>query len=239
MAESALVKSIFTLIQGVGNPEPNWYADATLIQIRQDHMRIITGAFLAVALSVFSTSSWAFMERYVEGVHYVKVKDATPKPGTVTEFFSFGCPHCSHLEPAVEAWLKTKPAKVKFDRVPATWNKKFQVLAQLYYTLESLNQLESSMAAVFDYIHKQGKHIHSAGAAQDFLVSLGMDRAAVKQAWNAEEIDDKLRAAAAAYARNQIRGVPAFLVNGQYQTSVSMAGSETELFKVVEFLMNK
>ena len=203
-------------------------------------MRLSKRWVLAGILGLLSLNVSAFsLERYVEGVHYTKVEGAAPLPNTVTEFFSFGCPHCYRLEPHMEEWLKTKPADVTFNRVPATWNKKFQVLAQLYYVLEELNMVEESMMKTFDYIHKQGRHIHNKADATAFLKTLGVADDKIDATWNADSVKAKVRGAGGLFAKNQVRGVPALLVNGQYQTSVSMAGSEQELFDVIRFLLSK
>ncbi len=36
----------------------------------------------------------------------------------VIEFFWYGCPYCNELQPALEAWLKHKPADVEFRLIP-------------------------------------------------------------------------------------------------------------------------
>ena len=38
----------------------------------------------------------------------------------VLEFFWYGCPHCFHLEPVINAWEKGLPKDVVFKRVPAS-----------------------------------------------------------------------------------------------------------------------
>lgn len=196
---------------------------------------VVFGLALLLSLNAAAFS----MERFVEGVHYKTIGDAPVASKTVIEFFSFGCPHCNHLEPHVEEWLKAKPDTVKFERVPATWNKKFQVLAQLYYSLEALDKLGDNVPKTFDYIHKQGRHIHTQKEALDYMASLGISAEDAEQVWQSEGVKSKVQTAGALFSKYQVRGVPAILVNGKYQTSVSMAGSEKELFEVVNFLLNK
>ena len=71
------------------------------------------------------------------------------------------------------------------------------------------------------------------------MKTLGVADDKIDATWNADSVKAKVRGAGGLFAKNQVRGVPALLVNGQYQTSVSMAGSEQELFDVIRFLLSK
>ncbi|AUM12213.1 thiol:disulfide interchange protein DsbA/DsbL [Ketobacter alkanivorans] len=203
-------------------------------------MKAMKQCCVVLLLALVSSSGWAFsLERYVEGVHYQKVEGGQPQPKTVVEFFSFGCPHCYELEPKVEAWVKSKPEAVSFSRVPATWNQKFAVLGKLYYVIEALGIEEKAVPAVFEYLHKQNKTITSREDAQTLLTGLGVTPEVFNKAWNDPQVETNANTAGRIFAANQIRGVPAVVVNGQYQTSVSMAGSPEDLFEVVNFLLSK
>lgn len=203
-------------------------------------MKLYLRLLLALVTLGVSVSGFAFgMERFVENVHYQRVPDAEPIPGNVMEFFSFGCPHCAHLEPAVEQWLQRKPAAVTFTRVPATWNPRFEFFGRIYYTLEALGVADAHMQAMFDYIHKLNKPLRTRDDAAVFAESRGIDQAGFVKAWDSEAVNAKVAAAMPLLARYQVRGVPAFVVNGVYMTSVSMAGSEAELFDVIDFLLSR
>lgn len=203
-------------------------------------MKIMKQGLLVVLLGLISSVGWAFsLERYVEGTHYTRMEGADYQPKTVIEFFSFGCPHCFHLEPLMVAWLGTKPADVAFSRVPATWNAKFLTLGRLYYVIEALGIEQKAMPAAFEAIHTHGKDIKTRQDAQALLATLGVSEADFSKAWDDKGVTAKLDASSRQFAAYQIRGVPAIVVNGQYQTSVSMAGSQEELIEVINFLLSK
>ena len=203
-------------------------------------MVMINKLVCAAVLAMSASSVFAFsLERYSEGVHYTKVAEAGTKPNTVVEFFSYGCPHCNHLEPEVEAWLANKPDQVAFSRVPATWNASFQTLAQLYFTLEKMGELERVHKPAFDYLHKDHKPIGSMKEALIFAKEQKLDEAAFTAAWNDTSVKSKMHESGKLFTKYKVRGVPAMVVNGQYSTSVSMAGGEKELFDVVNFLLKK
>src|SRR3974377_689799 len=87
-----------------------------------------------------ATAAWP--ADVVEGRDYVRLKYPQPvetgKKIEVIEFFSYGCPHCSDLEPYLQPWLKTLPADVQFRRVPVMFQQRWEGLAKIYYTLEAL-----------------------------------------------------------------------------------------------------
>lgn len=203
-------------------------------------MKQFVRAWVALAALVVSATGYGFgLERFVENVHYQRVAGAEPSPGNVTEFFSFGCPHCAHLEPVVEQWLQRKPAAVTFTRVPATWNPRFEYLGRIYYTLEALGAADANMQAMFDYIHKLNKPLRTRDDAAEFAASRGIDQAGFVKVWDSEAVNAKVASALPLLARYQVKGVPAFVVNGVYMTNVSMAGSEAELFEVIDFLLSR
>ena len=90
---------------------------------------------LAVAESTAATHEWKFKE----GEHYVRMVPTQPTVGgadkiEVAEFFWYGCPHCYDFEPYINRWDESKPANVRFVRIPAMWNQMLSRHAQLFYT---------------------------------------------------------------------------------------------------------
>lgn len=203
-------------------------------------MRIIKLGLVSLVMALMSTGVWAAgMERFVEGVHYTKVEGVEKTPGTVVEFFSFGCPHCNHLEPLVDQWLTSKKQSVQFDRVPATWNPSFRQLAQVYYVIAALGLEDKAVPMVFAHIHDDKKPLSSASELAELLAPLEVTAEQVSQAWDSEAVANNMKKAGNTFATYQLRGVPAIVVNGQYKTTVRMAGSGEQLFEVVNFLLSK
>jgi thiol-disulfide isomerase/thioredoxin len=89
-----------------------------------------------MAVFSFATAGAADL---VEGKNYARLKVPQPvetgKKIEVIEFFSYGCPHCSDLEPYLQNWFKTAPADVQFRRVPVMFQERWKALAKIYYTL--------------------------------------------------------------------------------------------------------
>src|SRR6476620_7429308 len=130
--------------------------------------------FLAV-LS-FATAGAADL---VEGKNYARLKVPQPvesgKKIEVIEFFSYGCPHCSDLEPYLQTWLKTAPADVQFRRVPVMFQDRWKALAKAYYTREAMGEDVRLSPEVFKAVHVTGTPLYQDKAFFDWAASKGLD----------------------------------------------------------------
>src|ERR1700723_1244232 len=126
------------------------------------HNPLLAAVASTVAAST-STASAATTSatQWQEGVNYKRLLPAQPTEVPagqveVLEFFWYACPHCYAIDPAVEAWLKTKAAYINFSRVPVMWNEGHRSLARLFYTLQTLGKLDQLHSDVFKEIHVHG-----------------------------------------------------------------------------------
>src|SRR5574342_688552 len=93
---------------------------------------------LAAAIALFFSAGTAAAQA-VAGKDYRLLNPRQPtdsgKKVEVIEFFWYGCPHCSSLQPSLRAWLKRKPADVEFKRVPAVFQDSWMPLTKAYYEI--------------------------------------------------------------------------------------------------------
>ena len=157
----------------------------------------------------------------------------------VTELFWYGCGHCFSLEPQVNAWKKDIPDNVAFVKVPAIFSKRWEFHGKAFYTMEALGVLEEANDAFFHRIHVEKKPVNDLDALVKFMADYGKTANDVTSAFNSFAIDTKLRNAKTITAKSTATGVPAFLVDGKYHASVSLAGSTTNLFNVIDQLIVK
>ena len=185
--------------------------------------------------------------RWIEGKHYVLLVPAQPThvaPGRVEvlEVFWYGCGHCFHLDPTLESWRqKGKPTYVDFVRAHVMWNHTGPH-AKLYYALKALGRIEDLHAEVFREIHVNGNYLAAADPdateklQRAFLKSKGVSDSAFDGAYHSFSVDNDLRQADEMTRRYKVTGVPLIVVNGKYTTDVAMAGSETELTELINYL---
>ena len=182
-------------------------------------------------------------EQFQEGTHYQLLNPPQPTENSatveVTEVFWYACPHCFHLEPALEAWLKHKPANVTFIRLPAAFSPNWELLARAYYSAEDLGVVAKIHEPLFHAIHEEHAPMNTDKDVIAFFTAHGVKEGDIRDAMASFSVATKLRRSKQMGERYGLTGVPAIIVNGKYRTDVTMAGGNAELFKVVDFLIKK
>lgn len=157
----------------------------------------------------------------------------------VIELFWYGCPHCYHLEPEVEAWLKTKPEDVTFVRIPAVLGPSWELLARGYYTAELLGILDQTHEKIFERLHKDRKPIRNTKELSTFFLAHGASAKQFDETFKSFAVVTKTNRAKQAAQMYGVHGVPTIVVNGKYRTSPNLAGGNKQIFKVVDELIAK
>ena len=181
--------------------------------------------------------------QYVEGKQYVKlpIPIHTPDPNKieVTEYFSYGCPHCYHFDPEINAWKDTLPNDVMFDRTPAIWNKDYEVYAQTYYTAKALHILNKVHTPIFQAIHAEGMQLNTPAAMAKFFSQFGVDPKVFAKTYTSFGVRASVQQAEARGRAYRASGVPTLIINGKYRIEGSMAGSNANMLRVADFLIDK
>lgn len=160
----------------------------------------------------------------------------------VIEFFWYGCGHCFHFEPSVHKWEKTLAKDVSFTQIPVGWNDPrgvFQRHQKLFYALEAMGKLESVHAKVFDAIHLDKKQLGTDEQIFDFAQSVGIDRNAFANNYKSFAVATKVGQATELTKQFEIKGVPCMVVDGKFLTSSTLAGSEADMLRVVDSLIER
>ncbi|MEY4211624.1 MAG: hypothetical protein RLZ92_2005 [Pseudomonadota bacterium] len=157
----------------------------------------------------------------------------------VIEFFWYGCPHCYSLEPAMQAWLKTKPANVEFIRQPAVFSDVWGKHAKAYYVAEALDVVEKVHADFFDAIQNKKQKLVTEDDLAKFFAAHGVKDEDFRAAYSSFLVDSKMRQAEAIAGRYGITGVPALIVNGKYKVTASTAKSQENMINVTNQLIQQ
>jgi thiol:disulfide interchange protein DsbA len=199
-------------------------------------LALFTAAFLSI--SAFAATDSAF-----EGHDYTRVKDqqrvATGKKVEVLEFFWYRCPHCFQLEPALTTWLKTLPKDAQVRRVPAVFRDDWAPGAKIYYTLEQMGLLGRLHGKVFDAYHIENLNLNDPAVLGDWIAKQGVDRKKFESIYNSFSTQSKVMKGARLATAYGITGVPAFIIDGKYATSMALARSEPRLFEILDELIEK
>ncbi|MFY9329297.1 MAG: thiol:disulfide interchange protein DsbA/DsbL [Georgfuchsia sp.] len=182
-------------------------------------MRIVKALFAAVGFFVFLAAANATSLQ--KGQHYDLISppqptDAAPGKIEVLEFFSYGCPHCYHLEPFINPWVKKLPKDVSFSHVPLA-DGQAEPAAKLFYSLQTMGVEDKMRGDVFASIHRDRKlNINDEAAIKAWVAKKGLDAKKFNDMYNSFGILTKAQHAQKLAASHKISGVPTIVVDGRY-----------------------
>lgn len=178
---------------------------------------------LAIGLGLFLSTANAEL---TAGKDYSLVKPPQPTDSSgkieVLEFFWYGCPHCNSLQPALEAWLKRKPADVEFRHVPAVFQDSWVPMTRAYYTIEAMGLVDKLHQEMFAALHRQRLPLRDANAIFDWAASKGVDRKKFADTYNSFGIIGRTQRSIELTKKFDIPGTPALVIDGRYLTAPSM-----------------
>jgi protein dithiol oxidoreductase (disulfide-forming) len=203
-------------------------------------------------LKIASFICWLFLGigahgesfQYEEGTHYVAleipIKTKSPDVVEVTEYFSYGCPHCYRFDPEIQQWRENLPNNVVFDRSPAIWGG-YEVYARTYYTVLALGVLEKVHTPLFHALHAERRSINDLKAMTAFMQEQGIEpELFVKTFSDSFGVKAMYQQAIGRQRVYRSGGVPAIIVNGKYRVEGSMVeNSNAAMLAVASFLVEK
>lgn len=210
-------------------------------------MRGLLRALVAsLALMTFACSAEeSGAAKFKEGTQYKSVTVASrptdPKRITVEEFFWYGCPHCFHLDPELDAWKAKKAPDIDFIRVPASLGRPEGIAHQkAFYTAEVLGIGEKMHKPLFDAIHEEHKPLFTEEAIRDWVgQQFGILPDVFDNTFKGFAVDGRVGKANALAKDYGIISVPTVVVGGKYQTNAQMAGGFPQMIETINFLADK
>ena len=199
---------------------------------------------LFLLLTLTLSPSILMAKEYTDGKEYITYKKPFPVSTgdkiEIKEIFWYGCPHCFSLEAPLNKWLQQGiPENAEFIRMPGIFRDNWMVHARAYYAFESLDQTEKLHHALMDVMHVKRQRLATEDQIADFVATQGIDRKKFKDAYNSFSVDALSRQAKIMTGRYEITGVPSIVVDGRYLVTSTTAGSNEELFKVVNYLVKQ
>jgi protein dithiol oxidoreductase (disulfide-forming) len=203
-------------------------------------MRLLTLLLLVLAAPLALAQA---PEKYVAGTHYHLIEPAQPTANPnkieVIESFSYGCIHCAHFQPNVEAWKKKLPADVSFALLPAFFQPYFALMGRAYYAAEALGVVEASHAAMFKAVFDEKRQMRTIEEIAEFYKAYGVKPEDFVAAAKSFAVEAKVKRADDLTKRYGVDGTPDFIVNGKYRVGPRSAGGYDKIFDVVDFLIAK
>lgn len=202
--------------------------------------RVLSATAVAALLAVAAPLS---AQQYQEGEHYElitpPIKVGASDEVIVTEFFWYGCGHCYNFEDMLQAWGNQLPQDVSLDPSPAMWNGPMQLHAKAYFVAKALGVLDTMHEQIFQAMHIKRQRLGSQAAIRELFVENGVNAADFDKAFESFGISSQVRQADARARSARITGTPSMMVNGKYRIEARTAGSQAEMLKVADFLIQK
>lgn len=197
---------------------------------------------LSMSFALLLSGGTSAEEQWEEGVHYTLINPAIRMPGknvVVTEFFWYGCGHCYNFEPMLEAWGEQLPEGSVLEPSPAAWNDGMSLHARAYYTALALKVKDQVHLKIFEAMNLKRNRLGSQAAIKEIFVANGVDGDAFDNAFTSFGVDSQVRLADSRARQARITGTPSMMVAGKYMISTRGAGSQANMLKIAEYLVEK
>jgi len=176
-------------------------------------------------LALLPFAAFASVDAPVQGEDYELIANGQPFAPLdgkveVVEVFSYGCIHCAHFQPLVDAWKQKLPAYVRFTPVPAPLNSAWLPYARAYYAAANLGVLPRSHSAMFKALHEVGSlPLQNAAASEiaTFYAGYGVKPEAFVDEFFGARVSAQLKQAEQFVIRSESYRTPTIIVNGKYR----------------------
>lgn len=202
---------------------------------------MIVAVRMVLALVLSLTSAWVAAAP-AQGTDYALISPPQPQTTTgkveVVEFFSYGCPHCYHLQPLLTQWKKTElPANAVLVRVPVSLGRReWGQLVRAFYALEATGDLERLDDKLFDAIHKDGERLFDIDMLAAWAAKNGIDANKFRTLFNSPEVSAKAMRAEQLARDYKISGVPTITVAGKYR---ALGKDYPDMLRITRELIDK
>ena len=166
--------------------------------------------------------------------------DAPPGQIEVVEFFSYGCSHCMHFEPIMDAWVKTLAKDVAFRRVHVGFQSSFAPLQKIFYTLEAMGKVDGAMQdKVFKALQTERINLTKPEVLFPWAAKQGLDQAKFESTYNSFGVATQLRKAVQLQDAYKVEGTPALGIAGRYYTDASLSNGFEPMIKLANQLIEQ
>jgi thiol:disulfide interchange protein DsbA len=198
----------------------------------------MTLLLFAIALPVSSTAQSRAEPQYLE----LTPPQPTTDPGriVVTEFFSYQCPHCYSLYPALNDWVSRLPDDVVFERIAdSIGNAAWLPITRAFYALQSMGEIEALDAAIFRAIHVERIRLFDAASIVDWVASQGIDRSRFSEIYDSFGMTTAVRNADRRSVSHRINSIPTIVVDGRFVVPIVDDGVFVSQLATVEQLIDR
>ncbi|NOI68198.1 thiol:disulfide interchange protein DsbA/DsbL [Vibrio sp. 99-8-1] len=199
-------------------------------------MKALLTVFTALVMS-FSLQAATF----TEGDYYTTLDNEPSATPTVTEYFSFYCPHCYKFEGVITELKKNIPDTAKFQKVHVAFmgNNMAVPMAKAYATMVVLKNEETMVPVMFKQIHDFQKAPRDEAELRQIFLDNGVTAKKFDAAYNGFAVDSMQKRFDQQFNSSTLTGVPGIVVNNKYVVKADKIKNYQEYFDLVNFLLKK
>ncbi|MBF7071902.1 thiol:disulfide interchange protein DsbA/DsbL [Glaciecola sp. MH2013] len=178
-----------------------------------------------------------------EGTHYKVLEQELTQSPVVVEYFSFWCPACYNFEPLAKEIERQLGTEVAFQKVHVNFmglaSKQSQELATLGMAIaRHLNNETLVNASIFSKIHQERQNITTIDDIKSIFLSLNVSEKDFLAAAESDEVVAIYEANNALIDTNRedLNGVPNFIVNGKYQATFTRDMNAQDVIELIKWL---
>ncbi|MDF2152715.1 thiol:disulfide interchange protein DsbA/DsbL [Vibrio sp. CAU 1672] len=192
-------------------------------------------ALMAAAVLTFSVQA----AQFEEGKHYKVLEVEKAAAPTVTEFFSFYCPHCYKFESVMANLKPALPKDARFEKVHVAFmgNDMAVPMAKSYATMISLGVEDSMIPAMFAQIHQKRSAPKNEQELKQIFIEQGVDGHKFDAAYNSFAVNAMQKRFDKQFQDSTLTGVPGVLVNNKYIVLTGAIRSFDEYNQLVNYLL--
>ncbi len=195
--------------------------------------------FLPVTLLALMASSllWAAEDPVRENRQYLKLPDkpvADEFRAPIVQFVYYGCDACLKVEQELGAWLDEE----RVLRLPSVLRPAWRPAAKLWLALERIDADPAIHRQIMEALSAAPDASMKLEPLLALAVELGADEEALQAAITEPELYKALARIDALSDAWDVRGVPAFIVNGRFYTDANLTGTLDHLRRVLQALID-
>jgi thiol:disulfide interchange protein DsbA len=157
---------------------------------------------------------------------------------TVTEFFSYQCPHCFAFAKPLHDWSVKLPPDVVFERrAVSVGHQSWVDSARTFYALRNLGNLETLDADLFNAIHQQRIRLDKLDLIMGWLNQRKVPLLEFDKAYRSAEARSAYELGEQLTTQYKVPSVPAMVIDGKYLVAIASDASYLPQLSVVDYLI--
>ena len=189
---------------------------------------------------VHSDNHWQFQNnKHYRTLSTVENMSAGKERIKVVEVFAYSCNHCFNFETYLDQFEKTKADYIDFKKMPVVFNDAYKTHARIYYTAESLGNLDVMHRKVFKAIHLDRKSLIDENEIYQLFAEQGISKQQFLSRFRSFTVESKVNRAQRLTSKYKIRSTPTIVINEKYTTNGPAVRTFEDMLAVAKVLAER